>query len=695
MRSIINQFRNLEGGAMTRAQRRAAAQQKQMSQQEQVDRVASRRANWNRSRPQPVKAPVVIQQPKPAIRIMERPVDKPSVMEQMRTDPKALENAIRTHALNMKVAKQYNNRKIRDLKRELKKSSNPKVIAKQFYTIDKVNVGGRDVDVGVTMAHVNMPFSMQPVIASHPGDKWFNDVTVETAKEDNEEYEVYIGEDAAQDPMNTQRFWVAVKEREYENMLDSAKSEKEMNRVMYLNMMAVENDDQGRPLLRHVRAPLIDGSGRPVKDSQGRTKHVRLVRGDFLKRFREEKKDELKLSDAEKEIHSLRALNDRMEKILMVTTQKRQATQNKAASITSNMDAKTKKQFDELTEAFNHPLKMGSLFKPFPVTIGSGNDEETKMFCDILHEFHEKNKEKHGDVNTTSSAYQQFGDREKKTGKYHRALLADGICVSPEVKGPGGKPFAMEVAPETYHHLDKTNALTQKINARLDPSGTRFDKQKREEEVWADMVFCARASDDEDECNAPNAKYPLSAKTMNREQRCEFTQLQRRVTKDMLNPEKMPATLERGAKVEAKIDLGPERGHSIRYYKAIVKRVRKDMRGNMTFDLKFDYDITNLSHRQRKMIPGRCQPKFVDADESTEASDLYHDEFYSAEQKYVKKKKTPKNLDGMDAESMIRPIVEMFKKLEEKQAQKKEKEAKPFDSMDGSAPGNIDGYHRV
>ena len=297
-----------------------------------------------------------------------------------------------------------------------------------------------------------------------------------------------------------------------------------------------------------------------------------------------------------------------------------------------------------------------------------------------------RNEETHGKVNSTASAYQQFGERERRTNKWHKALPVNDVCVSPEALGPSGKPYAQEVMPKLYHHLDEVNALTKKINAR---ENTDADSETPEEQVWGDMVYCARPGDDEDTCTSTKvATYPLTddetskEQNINRNAKCNFTRMQREVPKSFL--QRIPEKLEKGITVKAKIDLG-KNGISNRYYDAKIMR----MRDNGTLDLEFDTD--KLSARQTKMIPGRCQPKFVDADDSTDASDLYHNKFYEEEQKFIKKNNKGQKKRRKLLDDEIQSIVDLMRKLE---VEKEEEEAGKFDEMeDDDVRGKMPGYH--
>lgn len=616
----------------------------------------------------------------------------PSILEQTKTNPLALEQALQAHALNKKIANRYNSKKKDALKRELERNMHPKVVAKMRYTVDQTREG---MPIRVTDAHLQDPFNNEPILVHHPKDAWYANVTETEKQEFGEKYIQYTGE-GARKVKDTQGFWVAITEKEYIDMLDFASDKKKQDAngkdllsdrkmLMYLNKMAIEGN-----ILKDVQAPYFDQMGQ----QKG---YVRLVRGDILKRYREAKKDDLKLSDEEKELNSLKAFNDRLEKILMVVTSKRTKVVKKAENLTSGLDARTQEQLRRLTEAFNHPLKMGSLFKakdkPWEIEVGEGKDKETKYFCDMLHKNHEKWNDIHGDVNNTSSAYQQFGDREKKTGEWHKALYVNGICVSPESLAdpgnPNSKPYAQAMMPQTYHHLDQTNRITKKLNAKEDPSGLNPKSQTKEERVWGDAVFCARASDDESQCTNETREYPLTDEKKKGGDICEFTRMQRNVPMSMLNREKMPAKLERNVVVDAKIDLGA-RGISNNFYKATIKRVRKN--GNL------DLEFMGLSERQKKIMPGKCQPKYVDKYlDMEEASDLYHGSggFYEEEQKYIRKKKggKAKKMKDEDVES----IMELFKKIELRQKQIDNKDSEPFDDpRDGqSYGGNIRNFHRV
>ena len=145
----------------------------------------------------------------------------------------------------------------------------------------------------------------------------------------------------------------------------------------------------------------------------------------------------------------------------------------------------------------------------------------------------------------------------------------------------------------------------------------------------------------------------------------------------------MPTKLEKGAVVDAKISL--ENGkESHRYYKATIRRMRKDG----TMDLEF----TGISERQKKLMPGTCQPKFVDADEDSEASDLYHDKFHKKEHSFQKKKGKSRRIGEADVKS----ILKLFKEIESRQKDMDEKK-EDFDEAIGSdnTRGNMEGYHRL
>lgn len=587
--------------------------------------------------------------------------NEPSLLQQ---GPEGLEAAMRKHVLEKKLAKRINAKRAKTLLREVSTSIDQNVIEKEWYTVTEI-LGS---PVVVTPEQLARPFDTQPVIVHHPKDRWYEKYTctTKTGKDDEGksfEYTECKGEQPKR-VIGTQRFWVAVKQGEYHDLLDRAKNAK---KIKNLNMMAIKGN-----IVKKIRAPMSNGKS-----------YVQLIRGDILKRFRSEKQAEAKLSDREKEMNSLKALNDRMERLLMKTLKKRIPIVKKAEKLTSGMDARTQQQLKELTEAFNHPLKMGSLFRPKAMTASDG---ETKQFCDMLNMRTAEIEEKHGKVNSTASAYQQFGERERRHDKWHKALPVNNVCVSPEALGPGGKPYAQEVMPQLYHHLDEANALTKKINAR---ENTDVDSETPEEQVWGDMVYCARPGDDEDTCTSSIvATYPLTDeqtskdRNINRKDRCNFTRMQREVPKSFL--ESIPSKLERGITVKAKIDLG-KNGISNRYYDAKVMRVRN----NGTLDLEFD--TKKLSARQTKMIPGRCQPKFVDADESTDASDLYHNGFYETEQRFIKKKSLGKKKRRKLLDDEIQSIVNLMKKLE---VEKEEEEAGNFDEMDGDdIRGKMPGYH--
>ena len=66
------------------------------------------------------------------------------------------------------------------------------------------------------------------------------------------------------------------------------------------------------------------------------------------------------------------------------------------------------------------------------------------------------------------------------------------------------------------------------------------------------------------------------------------------------------------------------------------------------------------------MIPGKCQPKFIDADENTEASDLYYNKggFYETEQAYIKEKTKGKKKRRKLLDSEVQSIIDTIKQLE-------------------------------
>ena len=639
--STVDQFKTLEGGRSDSLMDATTDYQKQME-------IRRRMGKTNRSDDDLLSR---IARRKMGFR--PRRDDEPSLLQR---GPEGLEAAMRKFALDKKLAKRINAKRAKTLARELNTSVNSKVIEKEWYTVTEI-LGS---PVVVTPQQLARPFDTQPVIVHHPKDRWYEKYTPETltVKDDDgttHKYTKCTGETPKR-VTGTQRFWVAVTQGEYHDLLDRAKN---AQKIKNLNMMAIDGTH-----LKKIRAPMANGNG-----------YVQLIRGDILKRFRQEKQAEAKLSEREKEMNSLKALNDRMERLLMKTMKKRIPLVKKAEKLTSGLDARTQDQLKKLTAAFNHPLKMASLFRPTAV---KSSDGETKHFCDMLNTKTAEIEAVHGEVNTTASAYQQFGERERRTNKWHKALPVNDVCVSPEALGPSGKPYAQEVMPKLYHHLDEANALTKKINAK---ENTDADSETPEEQVWGDMVFCARPGDDEEACKA-DATYPLSNETIKRETRCNFTRMQREVPKSFLK--KVPEKLEKGITVKAKIDLG-KNGISNRYYDAKVMRVRK----NGTLDLEFDTE--KLSARQTKMIPGRCQPQFVDADDSTDASDLYHNKFYEEEQKYIKKNKKGQKKRRKLLDDEIQSIVDLMKKLE---VEKEEEAAGKFDEMeDDDVRGKMPGYH--
>ena len=93
-----------------------------------------------------------------------RPRKGPSLLERVQIDPDTIEKEMQKYMLNKKIAKKYNEKKLKDLLRELERSTNPKVLEKNWYTIDGVD----GHPVRVTKKHVVDPFNMQPVIVNHP-----------------------------------------------------------------------------------------------------------------------------------------------------------------------------------------------------------------------------------------------------------------------------------------------------------------------------------------------------------------------------------------------------------------------------------------------------------------------------------------------------------------------------------------------
>ena len=287
--------------------------------------------------------------------------DEPSLLQR---GPEGLEAAMRKFALDKKLAKRIKAKRAKTLARELNTSINSKVIEKEWYTVTEI-LGS---PVVVTPQQLARPFDTQPVIVHHPKDRWYESYTPEklTVKDDDgttHTYTKWTG-GTPKRVTGTQRFWVAVTQGEYHDLLDRAKN---AQKIKNLNMMAIDGTH-----LKKIRAPMANGNG-----------YVQLIRGDILKRFRQEKQAEAKLSEREKEMNSLKALNDRMERLLMKTMKKRIPLVKKAEKLTSGLDARTQDQLKKLTAAFNHPLKMASLFKPTPITASDG---ETKHFCDMLNE---------------------------------------------------------------------------------------------------------------------------------------------------------------------------------------------------------------------------------------------------------------------------------------------------------------------
>ena len=113
--------------------------------------------------------------------------------------------------------------------------------------------------------------------------------------------------------------------------------------------------------------------------------------------------------------------------------------------------------------------------------------------------------------------------RERRENKHHKALMAlddkmQGICISPEVKGPRGGSYAEEMYPRTYHHMTAVNNLEEAVK------DSETGRELPEERVWGDMSFCVQhGGESEKRCNSyTGEKYPLTDKKKTVNALCRF-----------------------------------------------------------------------------------------------------------------------------------------------------------------------------